>query len=117
MSAYYGELPHGAGLIMISKAYYQYFIDAHVCDDRFIRMAQAMGMKEAKKPEDFIAALDRLQKDCGVAELRMSDYGITKAELPVMAQNALDTMGRLFLNDRTSLDIEGCIKIYEQSYR
>lgn len=117
MSAYHGELPHGAGLIMISKAYYQYFIDAHVCDDRFIRMAQAMGMKEAKKPEDFIAALDRLQKDCGVAELRMSDYGITKAELPVMAQNALDTMGRLFLNDRTSLDIEGCIKIYEQSYR
>ena len=117
MSAYHGELPHGAGLIMISKAYYQYFIDAHVCDDRFIRMAQAMGMKEAKEPEDFIAALDRLQKECGVAELRMSDYGITKAELPVMAQNALDTMGRLFLNDRTSLDIEGCIKIYEQSYR
>lgn len=117
MSAYYGELPHGAGLIMISKAYYQFFIDAHVCDDRFIRMAQAMGMKEAKEPEDFIAALDRLQKECGVAELRMSDYGITKAELPVMAQNALDTMGRLFLNDRTSLDIEGCIKIYEQSYR
>lgn len=117
MSAYHGELPHGAGLIMISKAYYQYFIDAHVCDDRFIRMAQAMGMKDAKKPEDFIASLDRLQKECGVAELRMSDYGIMKAELPTMAQNALDTMGRLFLNDRATLDMEGCIKIYEQSYR
>lgn len=117
MSAYHGELPHGAGLIMISKAYYQYFIDAHVCDDRFIRMAQVMGMKDAKEPEDFIAALDRLQKDCGVADLRMSDYGITKAELPTMAQNALGTMGRLFLNDRASLDVEGCIKIYEQSYR
>ena len=117
MSAYHGELPHGAGLIMISKAYYQYFIDAHVCDDRFIRMAQAMGMKDAKEPEDFIAALDHLQKECGVADLRMSDYGITKAELPTMAQNALDTMGRLFLNDRASLDMDGCIKIYEQSYR
>ena len=117
MSAYHGELPHGAGLIMISKAYYQYFIDAHVCDDRFIRMAQTMGMKDAKEPEDFIVALDRLQKDCGVADLHMSDYGITKAELPVMAQNALDTMGRLFLNDRASLNVEDCIKIYEQSYR
>lgn len=116
MSAYHGALPHGAGLIMISKAYYQYFIDAHVCDDRFIRMAQAMGMKDAKEPEDFIAALDCLQKECGVADLRMSDYGVTKEELPVMAQNALDTMGRLFLNDRVSLNVEGCIKIYEQSY-
>ena len=117
MSAYHGELPHGAGLIMISKAYYQYFIDAHVCDDRFIRMAQVMGMKDAKEPEDFLAALDRLQKECGVADLSMSDYGITKEEFPLMAQNAFDTMGRLFTNDRVSLNVEDCIKIYQQSYR
>ena len=117
MSAYHGELPHGAGLIMISKAYYQYFIDAHVCDDRFIRMAQVMGMKDAKEPEDFLATLDRLQKECGVADLSMSDYGITKEEFPLMAQNAFDTMGRLFTNDRVSLNVEDCIKIYQQSYR
>lgn len=32
MSAYHQQLPHGAGLIMISLAYYKHFIDAHVCE-------------------------------------------------------------------------------------
>lgn len=44
MSAYHHALPHGAGLIMISKAFYEYFIERHVCDERFVRMAQVMGM-------------------------------------------------------------------------
>lgn len=117
MSAYHGNLPHGAGLIMISKAYYQYFIDANVCNDRFIHMAQVMGKKEANAPEDFIDALWDLQKKCGVDALNMSDYGITQKEFPVMAKNALDTMGRLFLNDRVTLNIEDCVGIYKRSYR
>lgn len=117
MSAYHGNLPHGAGLIMISKAYYQYFIDAHVCDDRFIRMAQAMGKKNADKPEDFIEMLAKLQAACGVDSLAMSDYGITEEEFPKMAKNAFDTMGRLFLNDRTELNEEDCIEIYRYSFR
>lgn len=45
MSAFHQELPHGAGLIMISKAYYTHFINLHVCDERFVRMARAIGMK------------------------------------------------------------------------
>ena len=40
LSAYHENLPHGAGLIMISKAYYSYFVEKHVCDDRFVEMAQ-----------------------------------------------------------------------------
>jgi len=75
MSAYHPDLPHGAGLIMISKAFYEFFIEKHACDDRFIRMARALGMKDASKPEDFISMLVKLQRDCGVADLKMSDYG------------------------------------------
>ena len=41
MSAYHQRLPHGAGLIMLSKAYYEYFISQHVRDARFVRMAKA----------------------------------------------------------------------------
>lgn len=63
MSAYHEELPHGAGLVMISKAYYSFFVNRHVCDDRFIEMAQLMGMKDADKPEDFITALVNLQEN------------------------------------------------------
>ena len=78
MSAYHQQLPHGAGLIMIGKAYFTHFVEAHACDDRFIEMAKAMGMPEAKEPMDFITALAKLQEACGVAELKMSDYGIKR---------------------------------------
>ena len=117
MSAYHQELPHGAGLIMISKAYFTNLIARHVCDDRFVRMAKAMGMKDAKDPVDFITMLLKMQIDCGVADLKMSDYGIKPEEFETLAKNAKDTMGKLFLCDRSELSIEDCVAIYEASYR
>lgn len=117
LSAYHEKLPHGAGLIMISKAYYSFFINKHVCDDRFIEMAQLMGMEDADKPEDFITALVKLQEDCKVAELKMSDYGITPDEFSKMAQNAKDTLGSNFENDFYQLSNEDCVAIYQESYR
>ncbi|MCM1234322.1 MAG: iron-containing alcohol dehydrogenase [Ruminococcus flavefaciens] len=117
LSAYHEQLPHGAGLIMISKAFYSFFINKHVCDDRFIQMAQLMGMENADKPEDFITALVKMQEACGVAELKMSDYGITPDEFPKMAQNAKDTLGANFDNDFYQLSNEDCVAIYQESYR
>jgi alcohol dehydrogenase len=117
MSAYHQELPHGAGLIMISKAYFTHLIQKHVCDDRFVQMAKAMGMEDAKEPMDFIIMLMKLQEDCGVADLKMSDYGITPDEFETMAKNAKDTMGFLFTCDRTELSIDDCVAIYEASYK
>lgn len=116
LSAYHETLPHGAGLIMISKAFYRFFIEKGLYKDRFIEMAQLMGMPEADKPEDFITALTKLQEDCGVADLKMSDYGITPDEFPKMAQNAKDTLGVNFLNDPCMLSNEDCIAIYQASY-
>ncbi len=95
MSGHHQELPHGAGLIMISKEYYTYFINRHICDDRFIDMAKMLGMADAKEPMDFVNALAALQEACGVADLKMSDYGITLDELDTLAKNARDTMGGL----------------------
>ena len=117
LSAYHEKLPHGAGLIMIAKAYYGYFIEQHCCDQRFISMAQAMGLVHADKPEDFLTALDGLMQACGVAKLQMSTFGIRPAEFPTMAENAQKTMGRLFLNDRIDLTQKACVKIYQESYR
>lgn len=117
MSAFHHKLPHGAGLIMISKAYYAHFIEVHACDERFVRMAKALGMSEAAKPTDFITALEKLQKDCGVAELKMSDYGIVPTEFLTLAENARATMGGLFGCDRVALSDEDCAAIYEKSYR
>jgi alcohol dehydrogenase len=117
MSAYHQGLPHGAGLIMISRAYFTHFVEEHVCDDRFVRMAKAMGMEEANDPADFIGALVKLQKDCGVANLKMSDYGITPDEFETLAKNAMNTMGGLFTCDRVALSVEDCVAIYEKSYK
>lgn len=117
LSAYHEKLPHGAGLIMISKSYYSHFVEKHSCDERFVEMARLMGMDGADKPEDFITALVNLQKECGVAELKMSDYGIDPSEFENMVKNARDTLGVNFLNDPCQLSDEDCVKIYQKSYR
>lgn len=117
MSAYHPALPHGAGLIMISKAFYEFFIEKHACDDRFIRMAQALGMEDARKPQDFITALVKLQEDCGVADLKMSGYGFTQDEFDLLARNARETMGGLFAANPCEMTHEDCVGIFGKSYR
>ncbi|CAK7026296.1 MAG: 1,3-propanediol dehydrogenase [Parabacteroides sp.] len=117
MSAYHQNLPHGAGLIMISTAFYEFFIEKHACDERFIKMAQVMGMPEANKPEDFITMLVKLQKECGVADLKMSDYGFTPDEFDTLATNAKETMGGLFLANPYELGHKDCVEIFRKSFR
>ena len=117
MSAYHPNLPHGAGLIMISVAYYQHFVNKGCCPERFIRMAQALGKKDASAPQDFITALVELQKACGVADLNMSDYGFAPDEMDKIAANARETMGGLFFADPCDLSHEDCVEILNKSYR
>ena len=117
MSAYHPELPHGAGLIMISREYFKFWIDRHVCDERFVDMARFLGKTDAEKPEDFLTALTELQNACGVADLKMSDYGIDPSEFPQMVQNARDTLSPNFQNDPCPLSDEDCVSIYQKSYR
>lgn len=117
MSAYHPNLPHGAGLILISKAFAEYFIERHACDEQFVKMARVMGMPDADKPEDFVTALVKLQQDCGVADLKMSDYGIQKEECMTLAVNARETMGGLFLANPCEMNDEDCAGVFEKAYR
>ena len=117
MSAYHHNLPHGAGLIMISKAFYEFFIERRACDEQFIKMAKAMGIENADKPEDFITALVKLQEDCGVADLKMSDYGFKKEESMTLAQGARSMQGGLFLANPCEMTDEDCAGIFDKSYR
>lgn len=116
LSAYHQDLPHGLGLILLSRAYFSFFIDKHVCDERFIKMAQTMGKTDADKPEDFIEVLDKFHKDIKVDTIKMSDYGVTPDEFEKMAHTALDSMGILFEVDRCELTVDDIVKIYEESY-
>ena len=117
MSAYHPNLPHGAGLILISKVFAEYFIERHACDEQFVKMARVMGMPDADKPEDFVTALVKLQQDCGVADLKMSDYGIQKEECMTLAVNARETMGGLFLANPCEMNDEDCAGVFEKAYR
>lgn len=117
MSAYHPNLPHGAGLIMISVEFARFFIERHACDAQFIKMARVMGLTDADKPEDFLTALTQLQEACGVADLKMSDYGFARDEAMTLAVNARETMGGLFLANPCPLSDEECAGIFERAYR
>jgi alcohol dehydrogenase len=120
LSAFHPDLPHGAGLIMICEAYHRFF--ASKIPQRLVDMANAAGVNTNALPageraDAFAGALLELQKKCGVDGLRMSDFGISKSDLPLLAKNARETMGGLFESDPCPLSNADVQAIYEQSYR
>ena len=117
LSGEHQDLPHGAGLIMISLAYYKTFIDRGDCPEKFVEMARALGKADADKPADFLDALAALQKACGVDALRMSDYGIRPEEFPGMVKLARSAVGMLFSCDPSELSDDDVLAILRASYR
>lgn len=111
MSGFHPKLPHGAGLIMISLEYYKLFAD--VCADKFTHMAHALGRADG----DFVAALAELQKQCGVDNLKMSDYGMENGDFGKYADHAFADMGGLFRVDAKQLTRDDVIGILSRSYR
>ncbi len=116
LSAFHHELPHGEGLILLSRAYFGH-LAYHVPEvaDRLVDLARLMGRPDASDPHDFLTALDELLHACGVAGLRMSDHGITPDEIPALARNARETMGMLFATDRFSLTETDVERIYAKA--
>jgi alcohol dehydrogenase len=108
LSAFHPDLPHGAGLTLLSKAYFSFL--AGGLTDRFASMARAMG------GDDFIKALSRLIDDIGLSGEKLSLYGVSRDEIPVLAENALTTMGSLFMLTPVKMEKVDVISIYEQAY-
>ena len=117
MSAHHHDLPHGAGLIMIARAYHTWMIEHHACDERYVEMARLMGNAEARDPHDFVAELTRLMEACHVDELAMSEWGIERNELAAIAENAVTTNDALFAHDPVTLTAADVTGILEKSYR
>ena len=117
MSALSPRLAHGAGLIMLAPSYYEHMLSVHACDERFVSLARAMGCGGAGSPHDFVDALKKLMRECGVEGLKMSDYGIQPKDFAAMAENAMTSMKRVFSNDRVPLTKDDVIAIYSRAYR
>ncbi|GAU08505.1 iron-containing alcohol dehydrogenase [Desulfoplanes formicivorans] len=109
LSALHPELPHGAGLIMLSEAYFRHFADK--IPEKFQKIATAMGSDNA------VDALINLQEACGVRDLKMSDFGITEDELPQAAQIARTTMGFLYSLDPVPLSDADAEAILRASFK
>ena len=113
MSAYHPELPHGAGLIILSESYFSHLVT--VCPERLKDMARVMG-EPGEKAEYFITALKKMKKACSVSDLKMSDYGISGDEIPKLAENAHHTMAGLYEMERKTLKVEDTIQIMKAAY-
>ena len=59
----------------------------------------------------------KLQEDCGVADLKMSDYGFTPDEAMILAKGARAMQGGLFLANPCEMSDEDCAAIFKKSYR
>ncbi|MEI8132186.1 MAG: iron-containing alcohol dehydrogenase [Leptolinea sp.] len=120
LSAYHPSIAHGAGLIMLSESYHSFFVDKS--PERYTEMARVMGedvdsLPVSERPKAFVKALLKLQKACGVDQLKMSDHGITLAEIPLLAENAHQAMGGLFSVDCYTLSMAETIEIMQGAFR
>ena len=111
------DLPHGAGLIMISHAYYDFFAQREACEERMVAMAKAMGAEDAKCGKDFVAALDRLIADVKCDGLKMSDFGIKQEEFPAIVKKYHEVIGGNVKANPLDLTDEDLMGMLEASWR
>ena len=117
LSAKNHRLAHGAGLIMIARAYYTLVAEKGGRDDTMVAMAKALGDKNASVPMDFVRCLCRLMDACGVSDLKMSDYGITMEDLPVLQAQARREMPQMFAAEPTDLPDSDYVRVMQESWK
>jgi len=120
LSAYHPNIAHGAGLIMLSEAYHTFFLDK--APQRYADMAGVMGEDvDGLSLEDqaaaFVKSLLKLQKACGVENLKMSEFGIKPDEISTLSENARNAMGGLFTVDPYNLSMNETILIIKNAYK
>lgn len=117
LSAYHPNLPHGAGLLLISRAWFGKLVKAHdeKLDERLANMAQAISGKTSLAA-DLVPAIQCLIDRTGCDHLRLADYGIKPEEFKTLAKNARTAMGALFDLDPITLTEDDVIDILKESY-
>jgi len=123
ISGKFPKVIHGAALCALSEAYFSFFVDKPGYAERYIDMARIMGedvdaLSETEKPKAFISALHKLMKACGVADLKMSEWGIKKEDAGMLAETAYYIMPGMFqFNDRYHLSVDETASIFEAAVK
>lgn len=76
----------------------------------------ALGKSDAERPEDFLTALDALQKECSVDGLALSSFGMSPEEFPALTRNARETMGGLFEVDPVAVSDGDVLEILSDAF-
>jgi len=111
------QLEHGAGLIMLSNAYFGFFAERKAAEEPMKKMAKAMGVENPQSGMDFIKALNDLIKEIECDNLKMSDYGVTPEELLTFPQKMHEVLGGDTSADPLLLSDDDYLTIFQQAYR
>lgn len=120
LSAFYPDLPHGAGLVLLSKAYFSLLADKGVekLGDLSMAMADSIGFElpEEQAVAAFVPILEEFIRSIGLSEMKLSDFGMQQKDIPALANCAFDTMGRLFEITPVEMTKQDVITIFETAY-
>lgn len=117
MGSFHDDLVHGAGLIEIAHAYYDFFAERKAAEEPMKKMARAMGVENPASGKDFIAALDKLIADVGCGNLKMSEEGITKEELKKYPAKVHEVLGGDITADPLLLSDDDYLAIFEAAWK
>jgi alcohol dehydrogenase class IV len=86
--------------------------------DRYAQIAVALGVKPLGSDEETaragVSVVSDLLRDCGLP-LTLTDLGIAKADIQVMAKSAM-TVTRLLNNNVRKVTFEDVTKIYDEAF-
>jgi alcohol dehydrogenase len=119
ISAHHPDIPHGAGLIATSVAYFTCLAERNVA--RLSDIARKMGedvdaLPNAEKPFAFVIALKKLITNIGLGKTNLASFGVKKEEASVIAQNSIDTGGGQDQFTPVQLQKEDVVKIFESCF-
>lgn len=119
LSAFSPELPHGAGLVLLSGPFFERM--AHEQPERCVRLAAAMGVDvtevlPARRPVLLVQRLKEFIRTVGLADMRPTEYGLTPEMISALTDNALRTMGGLFTVTPATWDAEVVEALFRQAF-
>jgi len=112
------HLPHGLSIALLMPYVMAYNVKSSV--KKFVRIAEAMGEKVEKLPEEkaalrAIEALKSLLKDCGV-QLGLREFGVKKEDFADFAEQVYQFSYRHIERNPRMLSKEEIVKIYEDAF-
>jgi alcohol dehydrogenase len=74
-------------------------------------------LPEPRRARAFITALEKLIAAVGLADEKLSSYGVKKSDIPELARNARSAMGGLFDETPVKQEQADVERILERAYR